>query len=127
MRLLRLHSVLSVCSVVQLLFFCANGLAQTRWTLTTADFQSKQVDLVSIDQTGATVTDKAGERSRVVPWDQLLLLDREIESKPPTTAGAGKFVLTLTSGDLVRGELVTLSGETLRWKSSAVGEISFPL
>src|SRR5438128_2468148 len=111
------------------MFACATvaSAQQTRWTLTSADFQSKQVDLVSIENAGATVTDKPGEPPRVVPWDQLLLLDRDVESKSPTITGSGKFVLTLTTGDQVRGELVGLAGERLHWKSPAVGDIDFPL
>ncbi|HYO07413.1 MAG TPA: hypothetical protein VER17_00440, partial [Tepidisphaeraceae bacterium] len=106
--------------------------AQTKWTLTTADFQSRQVDLASIDESGARVSDAAGGNARLVKWDDLLLLDRGADAArpatPPTTAGAAsRFVLTLTSGDQVRGEPLRLEGDTLRWKSPAGGEINIPL
>ena len=101
--------------------------AQSKWTLTTADFRSKQVDLVSIDDKGATFADKS-----VVPFADLLLLDRELDPKQQQAAGAGaggggKFVLYLAGGEQFRGEPVKLEGETLHWHSPAVGGMQVPL
>jgi hypothetical protein len=97
--------------------------AQSKWTLTTADFRSKQVDLAAIDDKGATFADKS-----VVRFDDLLLLDREIDPKQQAAAGAGgKFILYLAGGDQFRGEPAKLEGETLHWSSAAVGEMQVPL
>lgn len=101
--------------------------AQSKWTLTTADFRSKQVDLVSIDEKGATFADKS-----VVPFEQLLLLDRELDPSQQQQGadgggGGGKFILSLAGGDQFRGEPVKLDGETLQWDSPAVGQMRVPL
>ena len=113
---------------------CAQA-APDRWTLTTADFRSKQVDLVSIDDAGAKVSDAPGAPPRVVKWDELLGLDRDAEvggAAPhvPTTAGAGaggKFVVYLAGGDQLRGEPAKIDGETLVWNSAAVGTMNLPM
>src|SRR5687767_10367555 len=78
--------------LILLLCWTSPLLAQSKWTLTTADFRSKQVDVAAIDDKGATF----GDRSNV-PFDQLLLLDRELDPKQQAGgAGAGgKFVLYL--------------------------------
>jgi hypothetical protein len=94
---------------------------QSTWTLTTADFRSKQADLTGIDDKGATFADKS-----VVSFADLLLLDREIDPKQQQAA-AGKFVLSLAGGDQFRGEPVKLEGEILHWNSPALGEIPVSL
>src|SRR5688572_6558029 len=91
--------------ILLLLTFPAFVTAQTtRWTLTTADFQSRQVDLDSIDDAGVRVRNKASDSARVVTWDNLLALDRAVESKP----AVGRLALLLTSGDQLRGEAVKI-------------------
>src|SRR5206468_2223134 len=92
-------------SVVIPVFLTAAASAQERWTLTTADFRSRQVDLVSIDDAGAKVSDAAGTAPRVVKWDELLGLDCDASggaaARAPTTAGSGgggKFVVYLAGG-----------------------------
>jgi hypothetical protein len=111
--------------------------ADSRWTLTTADFASRQVDLLSIDNTGATVAEKTGAPSRVVKWDQLLSLERQsgenetARGTSPTPAatqpGDSDFIVYLTSGDQLRGQPLKLDGETLTWTSPAIGTMSLPL
>src|SRR4051812_15632257 len=85
---------------------------QSKWTLTTADFQTRQVDLSLIDDAGVHVVDQSATSARLVKWDELVLLDRALESKSPTT---GKFVLSLLGGEQLHGEPLKLTGETLTW------------
>ena len=125
--------VLRVSVVIPILLTAA-AYAQERWTLTTADFRSKQVDLVSIDDAGAKVSDDPAAPPRVVKWDDLLGLDRESADgaaaapRVPTTAGAGgKFVVYLAGGDQLRGEPAKIDGETLVWNSAAVGAMNLPM
>ena len=109
--------------ILLLVLFPSIAHAQSKWTLTTADFRSKQVDLASIDDKGAAFTDRS-----VVGFDDLLLLDRDLDPKQQQQGGgAGKFILQLASGDQFRGEPVKLEGETLHWNSPAVGEMKVSL
>ena len=110
-------------TILLLCLFPSVAPAQSKWTLTTADFRSKQVDLVAIDGKGARFADKS-----VVPFAELLLLDRELDPKQQQAAAAGgKFVLFLAGGEQFRGEPVKLEGETLHWTSPAVGAMQVPL
>src|SRR6218665_566996 len=108
---MRLLSV-SICVYLRLIF-CVSSAAfaqttkpATHWTLTTADFQSRQVDLVSISADGANVKDDTAAPARVIGLDQLLALDRVAESADaaPPASKAGPFILHLASGDQIRGE-----------------------
>jgi hypothetical protein len=96
----------------------------TRWTITTADFQSRQVDLETIDDAGVRVRDKESDPPRVVPWGDLLALDRQTESRTPFFA---KLTVLLTTGDQIRGEPVKIEGETLTWNAASLGQLQFPL
>jgi hypothetical protein len=120
--LMKFASVFVACSVLWLIGSASSAQAQPAWALTTADFQTRQVDLMGIDDAGAKVADKAGAAPRTVPWEQLLDLER---SAPPR--GGGKFVLRLVHGDQLRGEPVKIEGENLKWSSPLLGEIVFPL
>src|SRR2546430_1663763 len=113
-------------SCLILLLLAALLPTQSMWSLTTSDFQSRQVDLISIDESGAKVIDKQGTAQRVIKWDQLLLLDRTADASPATMPSA-KFVIALSSGEQIRGEPVALEGETLKWKSASLGELQLPL
>ena len=108
------------------LVFCISAQAQTRWTLTTSDFQTRQVDLVGIDDAGASVSEAPGSPAKKLKWDELLILDRNVETRPPTTS-SGKFILLLAGGDQLRGVPVKLEDETLHWKTAAVGEMAISL
>jgi NPCBM/NEW2 domain len=127
-------SVIFVSSVFSVLAFSPCVRAQSKWTLTTADFRSAQVSLSSLDQSGASVMPDGAPAPRVVKWDEVLLLEREPSSTakpPPTTAGAsaaaGKFILYVTGGDQFRGEPKSIENETLVWNSPAVGAVTVPL
>src|SRR5688572_28100530 len=101
--------------LIPLLLFPSLAVAQSKWTLTTADFQKRQVDLAGIDDAGALVSDAAGAAQRQIKWEDLLLFERETENRP----AAGKFIVYLAGGDRVRGAPLKLDGETLRWNASA--------
>jgi len=96
---------------------------QNRWTLTTADFQTRQVDLVSIDDNGVSVLIKAGEAPQQIRWDSLLALDRALEPKPSNA----KFILALTTGDQLRGEPTKIDGDTLTFNAVNLGSMTIPL
>jgi hypothetical protein len=116
---MNLNSVFSVSFVFSVIAFSVNSsFAESKWTLTTADFQSRQVELSSIDEAGVRLSDSQ------VKWDDLLLLDREASAKDQ---GGGKFTLYLASGDQLRGEPTTLQSETLKWNSPALGAMDIPL
>ena len=113
----------ALCFLALWAFLAVQGaFAQSKWTLTLADFRSKQVDLVSIDDKGATFADRSSVR-----FDDLLLLDRDAELKQSAAPAPGKFVLYLSAGEQFRGEPVKLDGETLTWTSPAVGGMQVPL
>jgi hypothetical protein len=128
-----MRKVFSVFFVFSVLAFAPCARAQSKWTVTTADFRSAQVTLSSLDQGGASVTPDGAQQPRVVKWDELLLLEREPSSAakpPPTTAGSGtpgKFILYVAGGDQFRGEPKSIENETLVWNSPAVGPVTVPL
>jgi hypothetical protein len=93
--------------------------AQTRWTLTTADFQSRLIQLQAID--AANVTIEPGWNK--VPWDQVLQLARESVPR----VGAGKFILHTATGDHLHGSPVKVDQENLHWTLPSLGEVSIPL
>src|SRR5688572_29767431 len=97
-------SVPNLWPILLLITICSAARAESAWTLTTADFQSRQVNLAGIDDSGAAVTEGPQGAQQRVKWDDLLILARELESKPTT----GKFVVTLSAGDRVRGTPVKL-------------------
>ncbi len=97
--------------------------AQSKWTLTTADFQSRQVDLQNIDDKGVTILEKADLPPRQIAWDSLLGLDRPLESKPQPA----RFVLSLVTGDLLGGDVAKIDGETLTFNATALGTMTIPL
>jgi hypothetical protein len=122
MRFRFFHLCSSVPHLWLILFlFCSPALAQTKWTLTAADFRSRQVDVAAVDAPGVKLADGSAVR-----WDELLLLEREVD---PAAAAqpAGKFVLYLIGGDQLRGEPAKLEGETLHWTSPAVGDMGVSL
>ena len=110
--------------LIILLLLPSVTIAQSKWTLTTAEFRSRQVELVSLDDAGAKVKDASG--AQAIQWDSLLALERE-SAPPQQGAAGGKFVLHLSGGDQLRGEPVKLEGETLQWKSPAVGTMGVSL
>lgn len=107
--------------------------AGTPWTLTTADFESRQVELVGLSEQGVVVAGQQGGQRETVPLGRFLEL-----SRPPakavgagvsaaTTRPAAGFTLVLASGDRLGGTPGGIEGETLAWESPVVGRISVSL
>lgn len=96
-----------------------SATAQSKWTLTTAEFRTRQVEIASIDAGGVTPVGDAP-----IQWEDLLLLDRQDATMQP---GAAKFTLYLVNGDQLRGEPVKLEGETLQFATQALGAIAVSL
>jgi len=102
--------------------------AQAGWTLTTADFKTRSVDVVSIDDAGAKITAEGAGES-VVPWQQILQIARVPNAAPPPKANdpAAKFTLYLAGGDRVTGVPASLEGETLSWTAPSAGKVDVKL
>src|SRR5579884_214311 len=96
--------------------------AQAPWTLTTADFKTDSVLLKGIDASGVRVAAPDGGAERAVPADQFLQIERPVGAAP----SPGRLMLHLTGGDRLGGEPVALRGESLVWKSPALGELTLP-
>ncbi|HEY8667699.1 MAG TPA: NPCBM/NEW2 domain-containing protein [Tepidisphaeraceae bacterium] len=101
------------------------AFADDSWTLTTSDLKTQSVALQGFDEKGATVIPAGAGAARVVPLDRFLEMER-------TSSGAaaeqqGKLVLYLAGGDRLGGAPVSMAGETLTWKSPAVGEMKLSI
>lgn len=114
-------------SVAGSAFFCAALLAGTaradeQWILTTADFKSETVSIRGIDDAGLHIPSAGGDE-RTVGMDQFLQLDRVGQ----TRSNAPRLFLWLTDGDHLGGAPIGISGESLLWRSPALGDMSFAL
>jgi len=98
------------------------AIAQSKWTLTSADFQSRQIDLTAIDQAGVHAAAAGDRPAEVKAWADVLSLDRAIEF-----SAAGKYVVWLTDGDHLRGEPGKIEGEAFVFNASSIGMMSIPL
>jgi hypothetical protein len=98
------------------LFTCPNVWAGV-WNLTDSRFNSRAVPVESIDASGIHLQNGA------IPWDDVVELS---QASSPTAAG-GRFSLLFRLGDVVSGEPVSLSGDTLDWQSGRLGEMGFPI
>lgn len=94
--------------------------ADEQWILTTADFKSEKVAISAIDDSGLHIP---GSPERVIPMSQFLQLDRDGRSR----ATAPRLFVWLIDGDHLGGAPMGISGESLLWRSPALGEVSFPL
>jgi hypothetical protein len=103
-----------------LLVFSGTIRADEQWILTTADFKSEKVAIRAIDDAGLHIP---GSPERVIPMSQFLQLDRDGGSR----ATAPRLFVVLIDGDHLGGAPTGISGESLLWRSPALGEISFPL
>lgn len=93
------------------------------WFLTTADFQTRQVDLQAVGDDGVKYAAASGQSQQIEPMSNVLQLSHDV----PAAANAGIFVLSLSSGDRVMGKPIALGGETLTWDNPLVGKLAVPL
>ncbi len=96
----------------------APARGQGRWNLTTADFQSRLVQVKGIDDAGVSV-----EPGDQVGWDQVLQFSRE---SAPKVSG-GKFILHTATGDHLHGAPVKVEQEKLYWTLPSLGEVTVAL
>jgi len=96
--------------------------ADDGWTLTTADFNTQSVNLVSINDTSINTLGADGSGASVA-LENLLVL-QHLQTSPLM---APKMTFILTHDDRVTGEAIELQGESLRIKSAPLGEVSVPL
>jgi hypothetical protein len=92
------------------------------WTLTTADFQTQQVELQSLSADSLVVTTPGGPKT--VPVTDVLQLSREVTAAATKPAA---FVLTLSTGDRLTGTPAALDGEMFTWASPSVGAMKVSL
>lgn len=98
-------------------------LAQSKWNLTTADFQVQPVQLQAIDDKTVRFIDK-DNAEQSIPLDQFVVV--EIANQTVRNP-AGKFRLVLVSGASVTGDPVAVKDESLVFASALFGEITVPL
>ena len=100
------------------------ALADPGWILTNADFKQHPVSLDALDAKGVRVTMVGDGSSRVVPFSELLQLDRPSSATLP---GQARFTLVLAGGDRLLGEPAGFLDELVVWKNPAVGEVKVSL
>src|SRR5450432_3781663 len=91
--------------------------ADDGWILTTADFSSQRVSLISLSDDSLTVS---GQNINI---NQLLTLERTDKPVPI----ASKFVAILSDGDRAAGLPLSIQGDFLIWSNPALGELHLPL
>jgi hypothetical protein len=114
-----LLSALSACAAVNIPAVCRADV----WTLTTSDFQTDTVVLHGIDGRGAAVTSIPSQNAHTVPLDQFMEISHVVSNRQRPSS----FVLQLRSGDLLAGEPVSLSGDSIVWREDIVGNVTVPL
>ena len=106
-----------------ILTFTTAAHAAGQWTLTTADFQSRSVQLKTIDAAGVHLTPPAGGAEEIVPFDRFLDVSRTVVASPIM----GKLVLHLAGGDQLGGDPLSIRGNDLIWSSPILGDIPIPM
>jgi hypothetical protein len=119
--------VAGVVLVLLALVPCA-AQAESGWTLTTADFKTRAVDVVAIDDGGAKVAVEGGAQS-VVPWQEILQIARVPSAAPLPRPNdpASRFTLYLAGGDRITGTPGALEGETFSWSAPSAGKVDVTL
>ncbi len=110
-------------SLIACLFCLAASIARadSGWLLMTADFESKSVDLIAIDDKGVQVN--ASGTPHTITFKDFLEIRRSGAARP----SADPFTLYLAGGDVLYGEPRGIKDEKIQWKSSSVGDLSIPL
>jgi NPCBM/NEW2 domain len=97
------------------------AFAQSRWTLVTADFQSRPVKLVSLDERQLTVVMADDSSPQLIKWDQVLELDPATD--PPTVPG-GDFLVYLNDGDCLAGQPTSIANDGVAWQNNLLGDLN---
>jgi hypothetical protein len=118
----QIRSMLAACSALCLAILPAMCRADA-WTLSTSDFKSETVVVHGIDEHGAAVTSIPSQNAHTVPLDQFLDLTRIV----PIRQHSSSFVLRLRDGDLLAGEPVSLTGDSIVWREDVIGDTTVPL
>jgi hypothetical protein len=125
MKLIRSFSSLIIVAAL----FCMASNAQAdspspdQWTLTTADFATQPVGLVSIDSDAVHVLPAGRSDPRAVSFDDFLHIER-IATTPATPTG---LIVRLAGVDCLGGAPVSLKGDSLLWNSPSVGQITLSM
>jgi hypothetical protein len=123
MPVLRENRMPSRVFVFCLLLSAAAAQAQSRWNLTTADFQVQPITLQAIDGKTVRFVDK-NNAEQSLPLDQFIVAEGVTQT---VRNPAGKFRLVLVGGASVTGDLVTVKEENLVFASALLGEMTVPL
>ena len=117
---MRLFGLPKLSLLVVSLCFAAAASADQRWTLTTADFQRKVVELSEINAESVVIS--AAEKV-TIPVGRVLRLDRG------TLTGVDKstYQLTLQNGDVIPGSPADMRDEILHWQNPTLGLLKLPL
>lgn len=102
--------------------FCAVLLADTGWSLTTADFKRQSVSLQAITAEAVQVA-PPGAPAVSIPMEQFLQLDRTRAAQ----AAGGSFLLVLANGDRIGGSPTGFENEQVAWSSPSVGPMKLSL
>ena len=121
---LALSSAIGVSAYSASPAYAAERGGSAGWTLTTADFQTQTVALVSLNDTTAVVMPVGGGKKREVAIDQVLELAHAVPT--PWTQG---LRLNTVGGDHYLGtpEQKAMEGDVLHWHMAGVGLVSVPL
>src|SRR4051812_6683607 len=103
---------------VMIALFAGTTRADEQWILTTSDFKSETVSIRAIDDAGIHIPGAGGDE-RVLSMNQFLQLDRFGQLRAPPS----KMFLWLTDGDRLGGSPQGISGESLLWRSPALGDL----
>ncbi len=107
-----------------MVLFAAVARADVRWNLTTADFQTQPINLMSVDKAGVRYIDKQSIE-QTVALDQFVSLQAAAAAVPKSATS--KLMLLLNTGTKLGGEVKELKDEKLTFTNPYVGELTFPL
>ena len=119
-----LRTTFLACLVLCSIAAACLGQEAGTWALTTADFQERRGELVSLDADGVTLRSADGSAAKVAA-DQVVSLDR-IAATPGDSTG-DDFLLHLRGGERLRGTPTSLGEAALTMRTAALGEVSVPL
>jgi len=90
------------------------------WTLTTKDFRKETVTLRSLDDAAVIYVREGDDQPIRLPIDQFLSLSRDAS---PVALDQGALVLHLAGGGRLVGEPVRMEGDSIVWRTRAIGDV----